>query len=113
MTTPKLRILVIEPETSCAEQLRTMLADLPGVRVLDPGARPSAIVTASLGRPAGAVMQHLRGQGINTSATLRWYGLRAFAGTEVESALRLSPHYYNTDEELDRAVDAVAGLLRS
>jgi hypothetical protein len=27
MTTPKLRILVIEPETSCAEQLRTMLAD--------------------------------------------------------------------------------------
>ena len=27
MTTQKLRILVIEPETSCAEQLRTMLAD--------------------------------------------------------------------------------------
>jgi hypothetical protein len=27
MTTPKLRILVIEPETSCAEQLRAMLAD--------------------------------------------------------------------------------------
>ena len=96
-----------------AARLRTLLADLPGVRVLDPGARPSAIVTASLGRPAGAVMQHLRGRGINTSATLRWYGLRAFAGTDVESALRLSPHYYNTDEELDRAVDALAGLLRS
>ena len=27
MTTPKLRILVIEPEASCAEQLRTMLAN--------------------------------------------------------------------------------------
>jgi hypothetical protein len=27
MTTPKLRILVIEPETSCADQLRAMLAD--------------------------------------------------------------------------------------
>jgi len=27
MTTPKLRILVIEPETTCAEQLRAMLAD--------------------------------------------------------------------------------------
>ena len=58
-------------------------------------------------------MQELRGRGINTSATLRWYGLRAFEGTDVESALRLSPHYYNTDEELDRAVDAIAELLRS
>jgi selenocysteine lyase/cysteine desulfurase len=96
-----------------AARLRAMLADLPGVRVLDPGARSSAIVTASLGRPAGAVMQQLRGRGINTSATLRWYGLRAFAGTNVESALRVSPHYYNTDDELDRAVAAIAGLLRA
>lgn len=34
MTTPKLRILVIEPETSCAEQLRTMLADRVFAEVL-------------------------------------------------------------------------------
>ncbi len=26
----------------------------------------------------------------------------------MESALRLSPHYYNTDEEVDRAVAAIA-----
>jgi selenocysteine lyase/cysteine desulfurase len=96
-----------------AARLRTMLAELPGVRVLDPGARPSAIVTASLGRPAGAVMQQLRTFGINTSATLRWYGLRSFEGTDVESALRLSPHYYNTDDELDRAVGTLGGVLRA
>ena len=29
----------------------------------------------------------------------------------MESALRLSPHYYNTDEELDRAVAAIAELV--
>jgi DNA-binding response OmpR family regulator len=34
MTTPKLRILVIEPETSCAEQLRTILADRAFAEVL-------------------------------------------------------------------------------
>ena len=96
-----------------AARLRAMLADLPGVRVLDPGARPSAIVTASLGRLAGEVMPQLRARGINTSATLRWYGLRSFEGSDVESALRLSPHYYNTDDELDRAVGALARILRA
>ena len=95
-----------------AARLRTMLSELPGVRVLDPGDQPSAIVTASLGRPAGPVMQQLRTFGINTSATQRWYGLRSFEGTDVESALRLSPHYYNTDDELDRAVGTLGGLLR-
>jgi selenocysteine lyase/cysteine desulfurase len=95
-----------------AARLRTMLAELPGVRVLDPGDRPSAIVTAALGRPAGAVMQQLRGFAINSSATLRWYGLRSFEGSDVESALRLSPHYYNTDDELDRAIGTLAGILR-
>ncbi len=89
-----------------------MLSELAGVRVLDPGDQPSAIVTASLGRPAGPVMQQLRTFGINTSATQRWYGLRSFEGTDVESALRLSPHYYNTDDELDRAVGTLGGLLR-
>lgn len=96
-----------------AARLRTMLAELPGVRVLDPGDRPSAIVTASLGRPAGPVMQQLRTFAINTSATQRWYGLRSFEGTDVESALRLSPHYYNTDDELDRAVGTLGGILRA
>jgi selenocysteine lyase/cysteine desulfurase len=95
-----------------AGRLRTMLAEISGVRVLDPGTRPSAIVTASLGRPAGAVMQQLRTFGVNSSATLRWYGLRSFEGTDVESALRLSPHYYNTDDELDRAIGTLAGILR-
>lgn len=96
-----------------AARLRTMLRELPGVRVLDPGDQPSAIVTASLGRPAGPVMQQLRTFGINTSATQRWYGLRSFEGTDVESALRLSPHYYNTDDELDRAVGTLGGILRA
>jgi hypothetical protein len=34
MTSPKLRILVIEPETSCADQLRTMLADRVSAEVI-------------------------------------------------------------------------------
>jgi selenocysteine lyase/cysteine desulfurase len=96
-----------------AARLRTMLSELHGVQVLDPGDQPSAIVTASLGRPAGPVMQQLRTFGINTSATQRWYGLRSFEGTDVESALRLSPHYYNTDDELDRAVGTLGGILRA
>jgi selenocysteine lyase/cysteine desulfurase len=29
------------------------------------------------------------------------------------SALRISPHYYNTQEEIDTAVDAIQELLSS
>jgi selenocysteine lyase/cysteine desulfurase len=32
---------------------------------------------------------------------------------EASSALRISPHYYNTTEEIDVAIDALRNLLTS
>jgi selenocysteine lyase/cysteine desulfurase len=29
----------------------------------------------------------------------------------AESAIRISPHYYNTEEEIDAAIDALQALL--
>ena len=95
-----------------ATLLRRQLAELEGVALLDRGREQSAIVTAGIaGWNAADVAANLRKQGINTSATLRWYGLKDFEHTTVESALRLSPHYYNTEEEVEAAVSAIAHLM--
>ena len=95
-----------------AEQLRDALGVLPGVRVLDRGASRCAIVTVTFeGRHADPVVRALKERGINTVSSLREYGIYDFDAKRVESAVRLSPHYYNTEAELDAAVAAVKEIL--
>ena len=95
-----------------ADRLRRKLADLPGTRVLDGGRNRCAIVTAAFeNHDARDLVSLLRSKGINTTASLKWYGLLDFSEMRVESALRMSPHYYNTDEEADRAIDTISEHL--
>lgn len=95
-----------------AEVLRSRLAGLDSVRVLDRGRDRCAIVTADVDSwDAPALVDQLRRRHINVSASLRWYGLLDMTEKGVQSAVRFSPHYYNTIEELDAAVDAVAEII--
>ena len=94
-----------------AAYARERLAAGDGIRVLDRGAGLCAIVTAEVaGCDARAIMARLRERGINTSASLRSYALLDMESKRVTSAVRISPHYYNTTEEIDRAVEAVAEI---
>jgi selenocysteine lyase/cysteine desulfurase len=94
-----------------AAQLRARLSQIPGVRVLDRGRELAAIVTIEVaGWDATELSKLLRTRKINTSASLRAYAVIDFAEKRVASALRLSPHYYNTEQELDAAVDAIRTL---
>ena len=82
------------------------------MRVLDRGARRCAIVTAAIdGRPAQELVDALHAHRINTTATLREWAIYDMEAKGVESALRISPHYYNTTAEIDRFLDTLAGLL--
>ena len=95
-----------------AARVRTGLATLPGTRVLDRGQHQCAIVTASFAnRSASDVVRELTKRRINTVASLRWYGLLDFTEKQVESAIRISPHYYNTEEECGAAVAAIEEIL--
>ena len=95
-----------------AARLRQALGSLPRVRVLDRGATQCAIVTMTVeGRHADAIVSGLKEQGINTVASLREYGIYDFEAKRVESAVRLSPHYYNTEAEVDAAVEAIRALV--
>ena len=88
-----------------ADKLRDKLSSI--ARVLDRGERRGAIVTADCGRDAGPIVAALRAQHINTSATYRQWALIDMAEKRAESALRMSPHYYNTEQELNALMDAL------
>lgn len=95
-----------------ARSMRERLAALPGVRVLDRGRERCAIVTIAVaGREADDLKLRLRERGVNTSASDRADGVIDLDAKKATSVLRLSPHYYNTEEELDAAVAALAELV--
>jgi len=94
-----------------AATLRHELASIEGVRVLDRGREQCAIVTIDAGRDATLVVEKLRRRGINTTASLRWYGLIDFTEKGTMSALRISPHYYNTEEEIAAVVESLREIL--
>lgn len=94
-----------------AAALRAKLSSLPGVRVLDRGRELAAIVTAEVaGWDARELSLLLRARGINTSASLREYAVIDMDEKRASAALRLSPHYYNTEQEIDSAVEAIRSL---
>jgi len=95
-----------------AARLRTALGSIPGVRVHDRGATPCAIVTMTAdGRHADPIVRALKDRRINTVSSLREFGIYDFDAKGIETAVRLSPHYYNTDAEVDEAVEAVRGIV--
>jgi selenocysteine lyase/cysteine desulfurase len=94
-----------------AAQLRAKLREIPGVKVLDRGSELAAIVTLQVaGWDATELSKFLRKRGINTSASLRAYAVIDMDEKGAPSALRLSPHYYNTEEELDAAIESIRSL---
>jgi selenocysteine lyase/cysteine desulfurase len=95
-----------------AATLRERLPSLPGVRVLDHGRELGATVSVTIdGHDAKDLVDELRLRGINTSAQERVYAVLDFDAKGVETALRISPHYYNLESEIDTLLDALAEVL--
>ncbi len=87
---------------------REALAELPDVRVLDQGADLCGIVTAH--HPAWepqALMDFLWNRNINARITPNYVARIDFSRKGVDWALRISPHYYNTESEIEAAVGAL------
>jgi selenocysteine lyase/cysteine desulfurase len=95
-----------------AAYARKRLAELPGVRVLDRGPELCAIATAAIsGRDSKEIKLALRARGINTSSPHREDAVIDMDDKKASSALRVSPHYYNTREEIDTAVEALREIV--
>ncbi len=97
-----------------AEELRARLAALPGARVLDRGGQRCAIVTVAFrGHDPAALVDRLRARRINGNVSLREYAVIDFEEKGVAGAVRLSPHYYNTSEEVETVATALAELVEA
>jgi cysteine desulfurase / selenocysteine lyase len=94
--------------TTLADVLRARLAGRPGVHVHDQGSRRCGIVTFTVDAvPAVAVHESLAARGVNVSVSLVDYARLDLPARGLPDLVRASVHYYNTDEELDRLVDAL------
>jgi len=97
-----------------AAQLRHELETIGGVRVLDRGKEQCAIVTFDVrGRDASELVAELARRGVNSTASLRWYGLIDFTEKGTTAAVRLSPHYYNTEGEIESAIGHLREIIGS
>lgn len=86
-----------------AERLRERLAAISDVSVHDQGSERCAIVTFTReGTPAATVADRLREGGINVSVTSVESARYDFEARGLTELVRASPHYYNTEDELDQ-----------
>jgi selenocysteine lyase/cysteine desulfurase len=94
--------------------LRDRLEAMPGVTTYDLGRNRCAIVTAKVDAvPTADVAAMLAKQGINVTTTVSEHTQFDSEHRGVHPLVRLSPHYYNTETELDRAIEAIAELART
>lgn len=85
-----------------AEDLRSRLTQLPGVAMHDRGERRCGIVTFTVdGVPAADVRAALSIAGVNTSVTGQVSAQYDMPRRGLPELVRASPHYYNTEDELD------------
>ena len=94
-------------------RLREGLAKINKVTVLGGNEELCGIVTVTIdGFDPFKMVAVLRAQGVNTSAQGREYAVIDYDNKNVTGALRLSPHYYNTEIDIDQAVSAVRRIVR-
>ncbi len=96
-----------------AVRLREALGTIARVRVLDRGAELCGIVSIAIdGADPADLVAALRDRRINTYAHKRAHAVIDCDDKGVKASLRLSPHYYNTEEEIDHTVSVIQELLQ-
>jgi cysteine desulfurase/selenocysteine lyase len=94
-----------------ADRLRSGLASLRGITIHDLGRTPGAIVSFTMkGYEADAIVSSAAAAGITIGAS---HPSSTRIDAELRSlppVVRASPHYYNTESEIDRLIDHLARL---
>ena len=94
------------------ESLRErLIAGVPGLTLHDHGRRRCGIVTFTVdGTDPFTLAAALRDESVNISVSTIDFARFDFEARDLTAVARASVHYYNTDDELDRFVAAVARI---
>jgi selenocysteine lyase/cysteine desulfurase len=104
---------IAERVGSLAARLRDGLAAVPGVVVRDVGVERCGIVTFTVDGPApAAVRAALAGRGATVTVSPTATSLLDMTARGLtDGVVRASPHYFNTEDEVDRFTGVVADLF--
>ena len=92
-------------------RLRDGLAAIPGVEVLDPGAKLAAIVTCNLeGITPWQVREKMAQQGITTQVAGAQHTRIDMDARGIKEAVRLSPHYFLREEDIDATLEGIKSI---
>lgn len=92
-------------------RLRRGLAELPGITLRDLGTAPSAIVSFTVqGHDASAIVREAARAGITIGASSPSSTRLDAEARGLPDLVRASPHYYNTEDEIDRLIAVCAAF---
>ncbi|PZF85638.1 aminotransferase class V-fold PLP-dependent enzyme [Jiangella anatolica] len=93
-------------------QLRSALADVPGVTIADPGEASSAIVTFVVdGVECRTVVERLAARNVRVVSVPATHGQWDLGARSLPSVVRASVHVYNDDDDLDALVEGVRAVV--
>jgi selenocysteine lyase/cysteine desulfurase len=96
---------------SLSARLRRGLADIKGATCRDLGRQQSALVSFTLdGMGSAEIRAALASQGIAVGMNGRGYTPFDMAARDLDEIVRLSPHFYTSEAEIDTALQAIAAL---
>lgn len=95
-----------------SNRMRSQLTQIDKVRVLDKGPELCGLVTFHVqGSDPRLIVTELAKRKINVVASYRAFGIIDFDEKGVEWAIRASPHYYNTIEEIDKFIHSTEEIV--
>lgn len=96
-----------------SDHIRAGLQKIPGITVLDKGPALGGLITFHLqGSDPVFLKNELKKHTLNVETSLRDYAVIDFDEKQVGWAIRVSPHYFNNQEEVDSLIGAVDSLAR-
>jgi selenocysteine lyase/cysteine desulfurase len=95
-----------------SDMLRQGLSEMDKVRVLDRGPELGGLVTFTVrGATPEQIVAELSKRKINVVPSYRGFAVIDFDEKGVQWAIRASPHYYNTEDEMETFLSAVKELI--
>jgi cysteine desulfurase/selenocysteine lyase len=92
-------------------RLRQNLSNIAGLSLLDKGSQLSNILTFKIdGHELNEIESTLKKADIFYSVSNKYTSLTDFSGNNVEQVIRLSPHYFNTFDEMDIVAEVIASV---